>query len=221
MSTYFNRKFVVASYVLVFHAVLLWALQSGLLRRAVALVVPVQMLSEFIEPPAPRVTPPPPVPQPPVTLRVITPKTLSLPPPPQTLAIVDNTPAPDARLVAASPVAPLAPITVAVAPAPSAPAPPAPASVQLPSSDADYLQNPRPTYPSVSKRLGEQGLVVHSVLIGVDGLPVSAKLVTSSGFARLDQAAFVAVLRWRYTPGKRNGVPAAMSFNVPINWVLE
>ena len=221
MTTQLNRNLVVASYVLLFHVAMLWALQSGLLMRAVELVVPVQLLSEFIEPPAPRVTPPPPVPQPPVTLRVVTPKTLSLPPPPQTLAIVDNTPAPDARLVEASPVAPLAPITLAVAPAPPAPAPPATASVQLPSSDADYLQNPRPTYPPVSKRLGEQGLVVHSVLIGVDGLPVSAKLVTSSGFARLDQAAFVAVMRWRYTPGKRNGEPAAMSFNVPINLVLE
>jgi protein TonB len=45
--------------------------------------------------------------------------------------------------------------------------------------------------------------------------------VKSSGFDRLDQAALIAVMRWRYTPGKRNGVPTAMSFNVPINWVLE
>jgi protein TonB len=28
-------------------------------------------------------------------------------------------------------------------------------------------------------------------------------------------------MRWRYSPGKRNGVPTSMSFNVPINWVLE
>ena len=63
--------------------------------------------------------------------------------------------------------------------------------------------------------------MVHSVMIGVDGLPLSARLVKSSGFDRLDQAALIAVMRWRYTPGKRNGVPTAMSFNVPINWVLE
>jgi len=59
------------------------------------------------------------------------------------------------------------------------------------------------------------------VLIGVDGLPVSAKLVKSSGFEALDQAAYAAVMRWRYVPGKRNGVITAMSFNVPINWVLQ
>ena len=93
--------------------------------------------------------------------------------------------------------------------------------MELPSSDADYLQNPKPQYPGLSKRLGEQGQVIHSVLIGTDGLPVSAQLVKSSGFDRLDQAAYTAVMRWRYVPGKRNGVPTAMSFNVPINWVLE
>ena len=59
MTTHLNRNLVVASYVLLFHVAMLWALQSGLLMRAVELVVPVQLLSEFIEPPAPRVTPPP------------------------------------------------------------------------------------------------------------------------------------------------------------------
>jgi protein TonB len=69
--------------------------------------------------------------------------------------------------------------------------------------------------------MGEQGQVVYSVLIGADGLPVSARLVKSSGFDRLDDASLSAVMRWRYTPGKRNGMPTAMPFNVPINWVLE
>lgn len=59
------------------------------------------------------------------------------------------------------------------------------------------------------------------MLIGADGLPFSAQLLKSSGFERLDQAAYTAVMRWRYVPGKRNGVPSAMAFNVPINWVLE
>ncbi len=217
-----RRKFVVVSGVLVFHVALLWALQSGLLKKAVELVVPVQMLSEFIEPPVPKVVPPPPAPAVPVKPSVTKPKTPSLPPAPQQLAIVDNTPAPDARSVEVSPPAPLAPITAPVVQTSSAPpAPPAPPRVELPSSNADYLQNPKPQYPPLSKRLGEQGQVIHSVLIGTDGLPVSAQLVKSSGFERLDQAALNAVMHWRYTPGKRNGVPTAMSFNVPINWVLE
>lgn len=212
-----RRPFVVVAYVLAFHALALWALQSGLLRKAVEIVVPVQMLSEFIEPPAPREAPP----APPVVVKrpVIQPKA---PVVPQTLAVRAQTPTPEAWTVPVVPAAPPAPIAAPVESSPPAPvAPPAPPTVVLPSSDADYLQNPKPVYPSASKRRGEQGLVIHSVLIGTDGLPVSARLVKSSGFDALDQAALTAVMRWRYIPGKRNGVPATMSFNVPINWVLE
>ena len=93
--------------------------------------------------------------------------------------------------------------------------------MELPSSDADYLQNPKPPYPPVSKRLNEQGSVIMRVLIGVDGLPQKAEIRKSSGFDRLDQSAAAAVMKWRYVPGKRAGVAEAMWFNVPINFVLE
>ena len=59
------------------------------------------------------------------------------------------------------------------------------------------------------------------VLIGVDGNVQKAEIKQSSGFERLDQSAMATVLRWRYKPGKRAGVPDAMWFNVPINFVLE
>jgi protein TonB len=59
------------------------------------------------------------------------------------------------------------------------------------------------------------------VLIGVDGLAQNSEIQQSSGFDRLDQAALTTVMRWRFVPGKRNGLPEAMWFNVPINFVLE
>ena len=93
--------------------------------------------------------------------------------------------------------------------------------MQLPSSNADYLQNPRPAYPPLSKRLGEQGKVITRVLIGADGVAQKAEIRQSSGFERLDQAALATVLKWRYVPGKRGGVAEDMWFNVPINFVLE
>ena len=93
--------------------------------------------------------------------------------------------------------------------------------MELPSSDADYLQNPRPAYPGLSKRLGEQGKVVVRVFIEVDGKAQKAEIKQSSGFERLDQAALSTVLRWRYVPGKRAGLAESMWFNVPINFVLE
>ncbi|MEO5671173.1 MAG: energy transducer TonB, partial [Ramlibacter sp.] len=163
---------------------------------------------------------PPPRPEP-VKQQPVAKKSVSSPPP-QPVAIADPTPAPNAPTGVVTPQPPPAPIPepVAVAPSPAPTAPTAP-KVELPSSDADYLQNPKPVYPAVSKRLGEQGKVVHSVLIGVDGRPVSARLVQSSGFPRLDEAAHAAVMRWRYVPGKRNGAVEAMTFNVPIHWVLD
>ena len=90
----------------------------------------------------------------------------------------------------------------------------------MPSSDAAYLNNPKPGYPAISKRMGEQGKVVLRVLIGTDGLPQKVEINQSSGYDRLDRQAQEAVMRWRFVPGKRNGVPEAMWSLVPINFVL-
>ena len=101
------------------------------------------------------------------------------------------------------------------------PAPPAPPRIELPSSSADYLNNPPPPYPPLSKRLGEQGKVVIRAFIDANGTATQAEVRTSSGYDRLDQAALQTVLKWRYVPGKRAGVAEGMWFNVPIHFVLE
>jgi protein TonB len=115
-----------------------------------------------------------------------------------------------------------APVEAAPAPAPAAApaAPPGPAIVQ-PSSDASHLNNPKPVYPAVSKRLGEQGKIVLRVLIGTDGLPQKIEIKQSSGYERLDRQAVDTVSRWRFVPGTRNGVPEAMWYLQPINFVLQ
>ena len=69
--------------------------------------------------------------------------------------------------------------------------------------------------------MGEEGKVVLRVLIGTDGLPQKVEISQSSGYERLDRQAQEAVMRWRFVPGKRNGVPEAMWNRVPINFVLE
>jgi len=73
----------------------------------------------------------------------------------------------------------------------------------------------------LSKRLGEQGRVSVRVLIDVDGRARNPSIAQSSGYARLDQTAINTVLKWRFVPGKRAGVPEAMWFTIPINFVLE
>ena len=217
-----SRNAAIALAVVALHVGLIWALQSGLLMRTAELIVPVEVLAQFIEPPQPIQEPAPPAPPerqvkpaPAVQKKAVAKPAVQ--PKAQPLAIADPTPSPDAPTGSVTPPVPATPAPVAEAPA----APPAPPAVQLPSSNADYLQNPKPAYPPLSKRLGEQGKVVVRVLIGADGTPQKAELRQSSGFERLDQAALNTVLKWRYVPGKRGGVAEDMWFNVPINFVLE
>ena len=224
--------------VLLAHLAALWAFQSGLLQRAVEVLVPVVMVADLPTPPpkVQAVQTPPALTKPKLTPPAQAVKAaLPVPPPPQPVTAVAPDPvlaahAPTA--VAAAPKAMPAPVganTVAststnvgaAVTAPLAPAPPAPPKMELPSSDADYLQNARPAYPAMSKRLGEQGKVLVRVLIGVDGTARQAEIQKSSGFDRLDQAALATVQRWRYVPGKRGGVAEAMWFSVPIVFVLE
>ncbi|MEN9618818.1 MAG: hypothetical protein RL406_1055 [Pseudomonadota bacterium] len=91
----------------------------------------------------------------------------------------------------------------------------------LPSSEAHGLNNPKPAYPRVSRRLNEQGQVVIRVFVAADGSAQQGEVKTSSGYDRLDQEALRTVLRWRFVPGQRFGTPEAMWFNVPVNFVLE
>jgi len=214
-----NLRIVLA--VLLLHGGALWALQSGLLRKVAELVVPAEILVEMAAPAAAQPEKPAPVPAP-VAARVpqarpITPTT------PTTLAVQETTPSATelASVAASTTVATAHTAASTQANAPTAQAAPAPAALVLPSSDADYLNNPRPPYPPMSKRLREQGKVVVRTLIGVDGAAQQAEIKQSSGFDRLDQAALATALRWRYVPGKRAGVAETMWFNLPFTFVLE
>ncbi len=110
--------------------------------------------------------------------------------------------------------------SIPVVPAPQAPRP-EPAAVELPSSNAQYLKNPRPSYPPISLRLREQGTVLVDVLVSEQGFASEAKVKTSSGFFRLDNAAVSTVLTWRFVPGKRAGVAQSMWFIVPITFSIQ
>jgi protein TonB len=217
-----DRRLFIVIAVVGFHVLGLWALQSGLLRRAVELVVPVAVLAEMIEPPQPQATPAPPQPQSkpiPVQKAVVPPRPVAQPAP-QPVAVTTPTPEPQAPtgIVEAQPPAPPGP---EAEPAPAAPVPPAAVRVELPSSSADYLNNPKPAYPRLSKTLNEQGTVVVRAFIEANGTASKAEIRSSSGYERLDQTALQTVLKWRYVPGKRAGVPEAMWFNIPINFVLD
>ena len=222
----FPRNLLIAAGVVLFHFAALRALQPGLVRRTAEVIVPVAFLSERIEPPAPAIDPPRPPPKPPpepANTPAARKTGRTLPPSPQSTTEPVPAPVPNAApgVPAAQPLpAPMAaPSTRESVPPPAAPK--APAKVELPSSDASYLQNPTPVYPPISKRLGEQGRVVVRVLIGADGVPQQAELKHSSGFERLDRSALEYVMKCRYVPGQVGGVPRAMWYEAPVSFVLE
>lgn len=218
-----DRRIPIVIAVVSLHLLGLWALQAGLLRRTVELVIPVSVLVDMFEPAQPLITPAPPLPRPqraPTTREAPQP----LPQPAlQPAAATASTPAADTSVEVIDPQ-PTAPVAAIVTPdaAPTAPqALHSAAWIELPSGNADRLDNPPPPYPALSRRLGEQGKVVIRVFIQTNGTATQAEVRTSSGYNRLDQAALQTVLKWRYLPGKRAGVAEGMWFNVPVHFVLE
>jgi protein TonB len=238
-----SRFWPVSGAVLVAHIALLWTIEQDWLEQVWLGPAPtieetqVIMASVLVESPTlpalqakphpqpqpqPKtVTPVAPQPQPtsaPTPLPRVSMSAEASPPTPVVAPVVAA--ASNAQATPFNPVNPVNPVSPTAAASLSV-GKPAPASLVLPSSDADYLNNPPPAYPRMSKRMGEQGTVIVRVLIGLQGSAEQAEIRTSSGYDRLDKAALETVQRWRYSPGKRHGNPEAMWFNVPVRFVLE
>lgn len=89
-----------------------------------------------------------------------------------------------------------------------------------PRFDAAYLLNPKPAYPSMSRRLGEEGRVMLWVMVEADGLPSKVEVRTTSGHARLDQAAVDAVRNWKFVPARRGSEAVGAPVIVPLSFTL-
>lgn len=89
-----------------------------------------------------------------------------------------------------------------------------------PRFDADYLSNPSPRYPPLSRKLAETGRVLLRVQVSAKGDALAVQLQRSSGFERLDKSALEAVADWRFVPA-RQGQQAVMAWViVPIVFSL-
>ena len=73
-------------------------------------------------------------------------------------------------------------------------------------------------YPEELYAQGIEGRVLLALYADSAGqvVPESTHVAESSGYPAFDSAALAAVGRFRFAPGRRNGVPAAMRFNQPI-----
>lgn len=169
------------------------------------------MAEPKVEPPPPEPLPPPPPPEkkPEPTPK---PKPKPLPKaPPSERAVKAPEPEPE----------PTPPPAVETPPAEPKPVAPAPAPVVPPRADAGQLSNPAPVYPTLSRRMREQGTVVLDILIRADGTVGEIKLKSSSGFKRLDDAAITAVRRWRYQPATQGGKAIDFWYELPLEFNLH
>lgn len=196
--------------VVLLHVLLVW----GLLHlEVITLPVPLSVLSvELLTPPAPELPKPevvPPRPRPVEKRPEPRPREIV----PLALPAAAPVPVPSAPAVEVPPV-------VAAPPAPPAPPAPAPVATQ-PRFDADYLDNPKPAYPSLSRRLGEEGRVVLRVRVSAAGLPLEVELHAGSGSPRLDAAAIGTVRRWKFVPARLGNEAVAATVLVPIVFSLK
>jgi protein TonB len=79
----------------------------------------------------------------------------------------------------------------------------------------------RPNYPSLSRRRGEAGTVVIELSTDTSGRVASARVITTSGYPRLDDAARDAALASRCAPYMENGTALRARATVPMNFNLS
>lgn len=78
----------------------------------------------------------------------------------------------------------------------------------------------RPAYPPGATRRREQGSVKLEFTIGANGRLVGSRIVKSSGYRDLDQAALTALIHCAFKPAYRNDVPLQASFTMDYQWKL-
>jgi len=94
-------------------------------------------------------------------------------------------------------------------------------AIEPPHFNVAYLNNPRPTYPPIARRLGLEGLVVLRVQVSAKGAPEQVAVAQTSGASVLDEAALKAVQGWTFTPARRGDTPVAHMVDVPIRFQLK
>jgi protein TonB len=80
---------------------------------------------------------------------------------------------------------------------------------------------PEPKYPEVSRRHGEEGVVMLSVAIDERGRGGEIEVLSSSGYGRLDRAAISALKRARFVPANESGRAVSSVKKIAIRFSLK
>ena len=95
------------------------------------------------------------------------------------------------------------------------------APVTMPNPFAKGLDNPKPPYPLMSRRLNEEGKVVLNVCVSLTGLVEKLKLEKTSGYQRLDDIALETVKNWKFIPAKNHHRDINACYLLPVQFILR
>ncbi len=221
-----GRHVVGIGIVLALHAVLGWALITGLAQRMVEVIkspIDTKIIDEVKPPPPPppENLPPPPKFQPPPPSYV---------PPPEVNVTPPAVAAPTITTVITPPPAP-APVTIAPppSPTPTPPAPPPPPARVAARPAVLNVQSCAPRnedYPAAALRAEATGTTRIRFTVGADGKVESSQIVRSAGPSRehkmLDRVAQTKLSECTFKPGAdENGRPTGGTTEVEFVWKIE
>jgi TonB family protein len=95
------------------------------------------------------------------------------------------------------------------------------APITMPNPFAKGLDNPKPPYPLMSRRLNEEGKVVLNVCVSLSGLVENLKLEKTSGHQRLDDIAIETVKKWKFIPAKTQDRDINACYLLPVQFILR
>ena len=85
---------------------------------------------------------------------------------------------------------------------------------------AEILQRVEPRYSDSAKSLQIEGVVWIQAMIKIDGSIDVLRVVEGLGYG-LDTNALIAIRQWKFRPGTKDGVPAELIQNIPVEFSLE
>jgi TonB family protein len=85
---------------------------------------------------------------------------------------------------------------------------------------AKIVEKVQPVYPEKAKAAGIAGTVILHAVIGMDGTPLSLKVMNDKIDPDLAKASVEAVSKWRYQPTLLNGEPIEVDTTIKVNFTL-
>jgi protein TonB len=202
-----TRHLIGIGFVVLIHVLVVYALVTGLARRAVE-VIKKPLTATIVE----EIKAPPPPPPPPKKIEI--PK---IPPPPQQVYVPPpDIPVPTVQsepvISAVTPTPPPEPPVIAPPAPPPPPAPPKVAVRRITTAVAKV----EPDYPREARRKGIEGSVVAHLSIDEKGNVTDVKVVEARPSHIFDREAIAALMQWKFQPDGEKYIA-----EIEINFVLN